>query len=511
VTAGIDAKMKKRVALINPLEQSPLLDLHSDTTLQPRYGTVSVATRIRDAGYDIRFFCEMSGSTIDWDYVAGSDYVCFSLMSFCSHRGYALMQKVRGLTEAPILCGGSHATVLPEECLDEADYVVRNEGEAAVIELLGALSHGRDVAGIAGISYKTGGAVVHQPDREFIADLNWSADYTLIDGYGARETRSPAELSRIGKPWFHFPVSQISRGCPRSCRFCFVRRELGNRYRKRDVAMVRAEIEGLAQLLCANQPNLPILFVDNDFCLDQAFTLRCLEGLSDLTREYNLEYQIFTRIETARDRAFIRKIRALGVGVVFLGIESIRESTLRLYGKDQSKPEIIQALKVCRDNGMNVLGFFVLGADTDTAEDAPRSVEFAIENRFHNVGLFSLYGFPDQKKRMGMPQMIPNHRLIHHDWRFFNSNFVVHFPMNMRPSRLQQGIMDGYREFDRFGCGPLGGMEGGAWPERRVLRTMARYCDYLKSVEEEFYNGKEQLMEDRLSEDCPARIKRLAI
>jgi hypothetical protein len=503
--------MKKRISLINPLEQSLVLDLHSDTTLQPRYGTVSVATRIKNAGYDIRFFCEMSGSTIDWDFVAGSDYVCFSLMSFCSHRGYALMKQVRDLTNAPIICGGSHATVLPGECLDYADYVVRNEGEATVIELIRALDNGRDLDGIDGISYKNGGDLVHQPNREFISDLNWSADYSLIDGYGALEADGLADLIRNGKPWLHFPVSQISRGCPRNCRFCFVKRELGNRYRRRDIAMVRAEIEELAKLLCGNHPYLPILFVDNDFCVDKSFTLRCLEELRDITNEYGLEYQIFTRIETALDSEFIRKIKSLGVGVLFLGIESINESTLRLYTKDQSTRDIIEALKVCRHNGLSILGFFVLGADTDTADIVPRSVEFAIENQFHNVGLFSLYGFPNQKENLGVPQMLPNHRFIHHDWRFFNSNFVVHFPMNIHPSRLQKGIIDGYREFDRFGCSSLKEMEGAEFPERRVLSTMESYCEYLKSVEEEFYNGKEQLIEDRLSESFPDRIKRLPI
>ena len=501
--------MTKQIALINPLEQSLVLDLHSDTTLQPRYGAVSVATRIRDAGYRLRFFCEMSGCSIDWDYVANADYVCFSLMSFCSHRGYALMKKVRGLSPAPIICGGSHATVLPDECLAYADYVVRNEGEATVIELLRALDDGRGVAGIDGISYKDGGAVVHRPDRKFIADLNWRVDYALIDGYGAANTVDTVAAIGGGKPWFHFPVSQISRGCPRNCRFCFVKRELGHQYRRRDIAAVRAEIEGLAKLLCGSPPNPPILFVDNDFCLDKTFTLQCLEALRDVTHEFSLTYQIFTRIETARDAAFIAKIRALGVRVVFLGIESISDATLRLYAKGQSKQDIIDAVNVCRDNAMNILGFFVLGADTDTADDVSRSVAFAIENRFHNVGLFALYGFPHQNESMGIAQIIANHRFIHHDWRFFNSNFVVHFPLNMRPSRLQQGIIDGYRAFDRFACPPE--MPGAPLIERRVLSTMERYGEYLKTVEDAFYNDRERLIEDRLSAAFPERAKRLAI
>lgn len=509
--------MRKKVVLINPLEQSPALDLHSDVTLQPRYGTVSIATRIRDAGYDIRFFCEMSGSVINWDDVAASDYVCFSLMSFCSHRGYELMKKVRTLTRAPIICGGSHATMRPDECLDYADYVVRHEGEETIADLLAALDRGRDVAGVAGISFLRRSKAVHTPGRAFIRRLNWSADYALIDGYRAQTEESLFNRMAQNKPWFHFPVSQISRGCPRNCAFCFVKRELGPRYRKRDPKAVRTEIERLAGLLGAGSaaedaaPSLSILFVDNDFCVDKKFSLRCLSALKDLTDAHRLEYQIFTRIETARDADFIRQIKNLGVGVIFLGIESIHDPTLHLYGKDQSKQDIVAALKVCRDHDMKVLGFFVLGADTDTSDVAPRSVEFAIENRLHHIGLFSLYGFPDQMQSIGIPQIIGNARFIHHDWRFFNSNFVVHFPLQMKPSRLQRGIIDGYRAFDRYALSSLDAAPGAALPERRILKTMEDYCVYLKDVEKGLYDRQGRLQTERLSETYPPKVKRIAL
>jgi radical SAM superfamily enzyme YgiQ (UPF0313 family) len=447
----------------------------------------------------------MSGSTIDWDYIARSDYVCFSLLSFCSHRGYELMKRVRSVTQAPIICGGSHSSVLDRECLDHGDFVVRNEGESACIELLSALDAGGGVEAVAGISYKADGEVIRTRDRDFVADLSWSADYSLIEGYGSQQS-DPVEAWQSGKPWFHFPVSQASRGCPRNCRFCFVRRELGSRYRKRSISAVRQEVEGLARLLrrSANGSALPVLFVDNDFCLDRRFTLACLGELEEATREYKLQYHAFTRIESAQDAGFVRAMSELGVSVLFLGIESINDLTLRLYAKGQRREGISKALKVCRETGMGVLGFFVLGADTDTPDVVRRSVEFAVENELHNIGLFSLYGFPAADGNADTPQLIANHRFIHHDWRFFNSNFVVHFPLNIKPSRLQREIIDGYDAFNAAVEGPIP-------MRRRVLGTMRSYCDYLEGVEDEFYDRAEHLVERRLLKRSPEAIKRLAL
>jgi radical SAM superfamily enzyme YgiQ (UPF0313 family) len=245
--------------------------------------------------------------------------------------------------------------------------------------------------------------------------------------------------------------------------------------------------------------------------VDREFTLRCLEALWEVTSEYDLEYYIFTRIETAQDAEFMRKMRALGVGVVFLGIESIDDSTLRLYAKGQSRQDIVEAVNVCRQVGMGILGFFVLGADTDTSDVVARSVEFAVENELQNVGLFSLYDFPYQTERMGFPQMIPNNRFIHHDWRFYNSNFVLHFPMRMKPSQLQQGIVDGYRQFDQSKCPSAGDTDRVPYVERRILKTMEAYCEYLRSVEDSFYDSQDRLVESKLLGRSPEVIRRLAI
>ena len=166
----MNTQKRVRIALITPIEDDIPVQVSAYKAWMPRYGSVAVAQALKDAGYEIRHYCEHSGSIIDWDYVYSCDYVCFSLMTFCAYRGYRQANRVRDNSKAPIIFGGCHATVAPEDCLNHCDFVVRNEGEAAVLELLDALENDRDTVDIKGISFRDAAGVYHHnPDHDIPA------------------------------------------------------------------------------------------------------------------------------------------------------------------------------------------------------------------------------------------------------------------------------------------------------------------------------------------------------
>ena len=92
------------------------------------------------------------------------------------------MVKAHG--DVPVVWGGIHATLLPEQTLErpEIDYVVQGEGERTFEELVAALERGGTVGDIAGVWRKEGGRVLHGPPRPFI-DLNAEPflEYGLVD------------------------------------------------------------------------------------------------------------------------------------------------------------------------------------------------------------------------------------------------------------------------------------------------------------------------------------------
>jgi len=491
----------KSVALISPLEQNPPLEGFSRLINLPRYGTVSVATALAQAGYRVRVFSEFVRAEIDWTFVFNADYVCFSLLSYCARRGYEMAAMVRGRSRAPIIFGGSHASVLPEDCLQYCDYAVRNEGEETIVELLRRLDRGESVSDVQGISYRDGDRrPVHNPNRPFMKDIDQIPDTSLVENYRPLTTLDMAtNLLRHRRLWVNAQVLQTSRGCPHQCTFCFARVELGNQYRMRGIESVIADIKHKLDYLRTDW----FYVVDNEFTVNRKRTRELLERI---IQEFGgrLRMLVFARIEVSEDEELLALMKRAGVYRIYLGIESINDRTLSAYQKRQTKKEVENSLETIYRHDLEVFASLVLGSDHDTAETIQETFSFLIQREVHAICMLSLYDFPTKTRCLGIPQVLPDHRFIHHDWRFYNGNFVIHYPRQMRPSTLQRELIDGTR---RFYSTPrvLGQLARGkvdylaqAVSLRPVLATMERYAAVLQRYEMGLYDDHEVLLEEKL-------------
>ncbi len=109
----MNTQKRVRIALITPIEDDIPVQVSAYKAWMPRYGSVAVAQALKDAGYEIRHYCEHSGSVIDWDYVYSCDYVCFSLMTFCAYRGYRQGKAASGISYHDLpQCGGNFSFVV---------------------------------------------------------------------------------------------------------------------------------------------------------------------------------------------------------------------------------------------------------------------------------------------------------------------------------------------------------------------------------------------------------------
>ena len=82
---------------------------------------------------------------------AGSDLVGVSFFTNYFDRAEQLTRAVRERLGIPVVWGGIHATIRPEEALEHADFVCRGEGETALDELLVALAGGGPGDAIPGV------------------------------------------------------------------------------------------------------------------------------------------------------------------------------------------------------------------------------------------------------------------------------------------------------------------------------------------------------------------------
>jgi anaerobic magnesium-protoporphyrin IX monomethyl ester cyclase len=511
ISSDVAAAARTRtVAVISPLEQNPPLEGFSRLINLPRYGTTSVATALKEAGYRVRVFSEFVRSSIDWDFVLEADYVCFGLLSYCALRGYDMAAMIRARSRAPIIFGGSHASVLPEDCLRYCDYAIRNEGEETCVELLRRLDRGESVEDLQGISYRDAeGRIVHNPDRPFMKDIDLVPDPSLDENY---RPISPFDVAKNFLLHRRFVINaqilQTSRGCPHQCTFCFGRVELGSQYRLRSIDSVITDIKRKIEYLESNW----FYVVDNEFTVNRKRTRELLERMIREFGPGGLRMLIFARIEVSKDEELLDLMKRAGVYRIYLGIESVNDSTLSEYHKRQTIRDIEASIETIYRHGLEVFASLVLGGEHDTAETIRDTFTFLIRNRVHAICMLSLYDFPTKEKCLGVRQVMPDNRFIHHDWRFYNGNFVIHYPRRMRPSTLQREMIEGTRRFYSrgrvFGQLIRGRTDYLAQFQslKPVLETMRRYAHVLERYERGLYDKDDVLIEEKLPSPDQTRM-----
>ena len=263
--------------------------------------------------------------------------------------------------------GGPHVTALPEEALEKGvDVVVRGEGELTMKELAADLG---GFEGIKGVSYVKDGKIVHNPDREFIEDL----DSLPFPARGL----FPEMRHYKGQPVLgnRTPVGNIStsRGCPYGCRFCF-KALFGRKFRARSAGSIVEEWGRLVRDFGVKE----ITISDDAFTTDAAR----VHEVCDLIIKEGLDIPWTCsngiRVNTAT-LDVLSHMKKAGCYRVAFGIENGDEDVLRAIGKKITLAQVDDAIRAARKVGIKTTGFFMLGGPWDTKETMRKTIDFAVK------------------------------------------------------------------------------------------------------------------------------------
>jgi radical SAM superfamily enzyme YgiQ (UPF0313 family) len=256
----------------------------------------------------------------------------------------------------PIVCGGEHATALPEVCLDEAPAVtacVLGEGEATAVALVEALAAGRSAGEVEGVAWRRDGAAARTPARPRLRTLDdlprprW--DLTPIErylerglGFGVRRGRS-------------LPVV-ATRGCPHRCTFCSSERMWGTLHVARSPEDVVDEIAFDVQRYGAENVDL--------YDLTPIVGRRWIESfcreLCDRRLPVTWQLPSGTRAE-AFDAELVALLRAAGCRNASFAPESGSPRMLRLVEKRTGLAQVERAMRLAAAGGINVKANTVIG------------------------------------------------------------------------------------------------------------------------------------------------------
>lgn len=276
-------------------------------------------------------------------------------------------------SDVPIVCGGIHATIVPDEVLEETcfDYACVGEGEYSMLDLVTALEDGTDTLNIPGIWAKNNGTLIKNKVRPFldITELPKN-DYEIFD------------LQRMIDEENGWVRVMASRGCPFRCTYCLNHQIVGiyerdtgmkgvqlNYTRRRSVDNVLDEIKSLL----SNYNSIrTIIFDDDIFTLDMEF----LRGFcAKYPKVAGLPFVVNAHVKVFNDER-AKMLRDAGCSIVKFGIESGSERIRReILQRPMSNKEIIDAFEIAHKYGFHTSAFLLLGLPYETKDDIMETID----------------------------------------------------------------------------------------------------------------------------------------
>lgn len=332
------------------------------------------------------------------------DLVGISVDSKTARRSYDIADAYRRRGVAVVL-GGIHPTACPDEATAHADAVVVGEAEDLWPQVVEDARR-RRLRPVYG---------PHLPDlagRPF-----------------------PRRALFRGRRYVPFEVVQSMRGCPYPCEFCSVSTANGTTMRFRPADEVLGELGTLGRL---------VMFADDNVMIHRAYARDLFTRMIPLGKHWigQCSLAAVRRLEN------VRLMAASGCKALFVGFESVDETTIRAAGKRQNRPaEYRETVQMLREHGIAVWGSFVFGFDTDDPEVFDRTVELAIAMRLTMATFAMLCPYPGTTlyRRLDAESRLTDRRWWLREYREEEGPHFV--PKRLSRDQLREGWMRAAQSF----------------------------------------------------------------
>ncbi len=297
-----------------------------------------------------------------------------------------VMQKLAKKIDATVITCSSDSTDHFEKYLNnEADFVIKGEGEITLLELLKDLDSGNDGKGVSGLSYLVDNKTVSTKPRTVNRELDLlpEAAWDLVD---VADYRNVWE----GKGKEFYLNLATTRGCPYKCNWC-AKPIYGNRYNTRSPKLV---VEEIANHHKNHQ-------VDHFWMCDDIFGLKpgWVQEFRDELRNKGLQikYKIQSRADLMLQEDNIDALVESGLDEVWLGAESGSQSILDAMDKGTTIEQIKEATEILKGKGVTVAYFIQFGYLGETKEDIDKTLKLVLDLMPDKIGASVSYPLPGTK------------------------------------------------------------------------------------------------------------------
>uniref|UniRef100_A0A7V0Z4U8 B12-binding domain-containing radical SAM protein n=1 Tax=candidate division WOR-3 bacterium TaxID=2052148 RepID=A0A7V0Z4U8_UNCW3 len=395
--------MKKQLLLINPINQRFFknqigLTANKATRFQP-LGLGMIASLTPD-NWGTRLIDE----NFEQFYYQEADLVGITAFTATATRAYEIA-KVFRQKKIPVVRGGFHTSLRPDEALNFVDAVVIGEAENVWKDLIEDFEKG---------------------------DLK-----RIYQGSPADLNHLPSPIRKIFSDQYVFGSIETSRGCPMDCKYCSVSSFYGKTQRFRPVDDVIRELKQI--------PQKKIFFVDDNII---GYSNSAKERLKNLYQEMikqkiKRDWWCQTSIAFGEDEKLLYLAKKSGCRLVFIGVEADDIPALKSINKrlnlKYGTHKIEKIFRRINEYGIGVIGAFMFGMDTDTMKTIRERTEYIVRSNANAIQITYLTPLPGTKL---FDELLKQGRIIYtrfpEDWEHYTFAEVTYHPLSMTSIELEE-------------------------------------------------------------------------
>jgi len=336
------------------------------------------------------------------------DLVGITATCATSERAYEIAAEFRK-RKVPVVMGGFHVTLHPEEALEHCDAVVVGEAESVWAQVL-----------------EDARAKRLQPRYQAPA-------YHDLTGL----PRPRLELVDFHRYRVKIAPTQTSRGCPYHCAFCEVPIVYGHTYRRRPLDEVIEEIKANVRITGLRK----IYFIDDNLTGHRDYAKELFKALIPL----KVRWSCLWTINTSRDEELLDLAKESGCSHVNIGIENVCPESISSIDKVQNPVQEYEwLLGRLRQRGIFYSLNFMFGLDGDRREIFAETLDF-LERIKAPMAFFNV-----ATPRRGTPMWDQ----LHQEGRLHNPEaekylgMVCNFiPKNITPEECEAQVWDCFQKF----------------------------------------------------------------
>jgi len=288
-------------------------------------------------------------------YEQPADLVAMSIETYTAKRAYQIATTYRQLG-IPVVMGGFHATLCPDEVSEYADSIVIGEAESVWAQLLADFRKDDLKPRYMGQPQLDVSEVI--PRRDVYRDK----DYVKIS------------------------LLEAGRGCRFKCDFCSI-----HNYFKKQHSIRRADIV-IREIRQLKGRSKLFFFVDDNITSDQAYAADLFRRMVSL----KIKWVGQADISIARNPELLELMVKSGCQGILIGIESLKTNNLKLMNKSfmPDKTELESVIRTLHRAGLRIYATFLFGYEEDTVRDFETVLRFCIRRKVFMVGFNILTPFP---------------------------------------------------------------------------------------------------------------------